>query len=65
MVKIGQRFLVRGKDAFSIRIQCSIRICKRKEEKKKKFDLVKFGRSGRFSMLHDGFTVYYLSVNVT
>lgn len=35
------------------------------KKKKKKFDLVKFGRSGRFSMLHDGFTVYYLSVNVT
>ena len=33
--------------------------------RRKKFDLVKFGRSGRFSMLRDGFTVYYLSVNVT
>lgn len=37
----------------------------KKRRKKKKFDLIKFGRSGRFSMLHVGFTVYYLSVNVT
>lgn len=63
MAKIGQRlcllaWIFRSNVLYDY-------LNEKKREKKKKFDLIKFGRSGRFSMLHVGFTVYYLSVNVT